>query len=124
MAKQDWTQWDPWIESLARSIVASAVFRRLDPDAPSRFGTVEVPAFRCRLSETRFLKLREWAIARSYSIQAVENAVRLSRNGVEVLIPLGSDRVKVGSRWVPLPDLVAERNGSWYVPDEIDRIAR
>lgn len=122
--EQDWSDWNPWVENLARSIVSKAVFRRLDADAPGRIGSADVPAFRCRLSETRFLKLREWATARNYAIRPEENAVRLTRNGTEILIPLGSDRVRVGATWVRLPDLVAERNGSWYVPEEIDRVAR
>lgn len=39
-------------------------------------------------------------------------------------MPVGAAKVKVSGRWVDLPDLVAERNGSWYVPEEIDRVAR
>ncbi|HRF58772.1 MAG TPA: hypothetical protein PLH94_02525 [Fimbriimonadaceae bacterium] len=121
---QDWAQWDPWIEDFARSIVARSVNRRLEPAPTSRIDGTDVETFRCRISEGKYYKLRDWATARDYTIRVEENLVRLNRGTREVVVPVGAAKVKVSGRWIDLPDLVAERNGSWYVPEEIDRVAR
>lgn len=112
---------EPVIEAAARTYFARLVGERLEPSTAGRVHGSQVTAFECRFSGQRYFDLESWAAARGLvsSRDDVPSAT-LRGGGTDLLVPLGAKSVKLGGRWLDLPDCVAEKDGRWLVPATLD----
>ncbi|MCC6404356.1 MAG: hypothetical protein IT207_10145 [Fimbriimonadaceae bacterium] len=122
-------EWDaepfePVLEAAARTYFARIVAERLEPADDRQVAGRPVRTWRCVKSGIEYVALEEWAEARGFAQGGADTVpcVTLRHHGAEVVVPLGAMAVRLGDRWLDLPDCVAEKDGRWLVPLEIDRL--
>ncbi len=114
----------PLLERVVRIAMARAAGLRLETATTALYGGKSVRAFLCRISGRKFVELNGWASAAGWtvSLNQAQTVATLTRPGKVILVPLASQWAKVETQWRNLPDVVAERDGVWYVPDALTSI--
>lgn len=114
--QQDWQL----VENLARRVIGRLVARDSESAMIQRVGSANVLTRHGAQSQVQ-LNLREWSVAKGYVLQLndVTSVASMTVNAKPILIPLGSNSIKVGTQWINAPEVSMLHNGEWYVPKSL-----
>lgn len=115
----DWTQDIKLAERLARVAMARAAGLRL-----GGLGTVAFPGYQalgasCTKTARKYVGLSAWANAKGWLVERNEELAywTLRKGSNAIVVPVGTNRIKVNGSWRVLPDLVMEKEGYRLVPE-------
>lgn len=105
-------------ELTLRDVLSSYASLRLDSDGSVKINGGSYPAMRAIRTEAQFIELEEWAKRNNVRLKSGHGGTvkSFSYGGQMWIIPLASMKIKKGSAWQTLPDLVMRKDGKFYVP--------
>lgn len=106
------------VEGIARYLTARQAYRASTAAASRSVAGTQVSARTFGGRPEPWVAIQDWARARGASLRVNERrgTAQLTLNGVDVIVPLGAKRIKVGTEWADLPGPVAWWDSDWYVP--------
>lgn len=114
------------VEGIARRALALADGQLLGQGNTISFAGSSLST-RTAESGSRMVKLSEWAQRRGVTVQWNRRlgAASFTRNGCQVIVPLGAEKMKVGTEWIELGEAVSMVGSDWWVSlDGIERSGR
>ncbi len=105
-------------ERLCRFTLAHAASLRLGADGTAAVGGASYPALKASGTNTRYIDLAAWAERNNLVVSTGQDGTvkSFTKGGQLWIIPLASVKIKKGSTWQNLPDLVMRKDGKFYVP--------
>jgi len=108
----------PMVEVISRYGLSAFAAQRLAPDGNVSVGSLSYPALKASGTNTRYIDLAVWAERNSLVVSIGQDGTvkSFNRAGQQWIIPLASVKIKRGSTWMTLPDLVMRRDGKFWIP--------
>lgn len=107
----------PVVERFGRVLMARGAGLRLVNPWEQVLNGVTVHFATCRKSNRTFVRLDEWAQARGWtsSLSNDKNVESLRKGGQTAQVPLASQSIKIAGAWQEMADIVAEKDGVWWI---------
>ena len=108
----------PMVEALSRHSLGSYAAKRLAADGSVSIGGRSYLAMKATGTNTRYIDLAAWAERNNLVVgSGQDGTVKSFTTGGQLwIIPLASVKIKKGSTWQSLPDLVMRKDGKFYIP--------
>ncbi len=107
-----------FVERALRYALGHFAARRLSNDGTVTIGGHRYSAMKASGTNTRYIDLGTWAAQNGLVVSTGQDGTLKSftRDGKLWVIPLAAAKIKKGSNWQSLPDLVMRKDGKYFVP--------
>ena len=106
------------VERLCRFALAHVASQRLLGDGTISISGRSYSSYKASGTNTRYIDLAAWGQANNLTVNTEEDGTvkSFSTGGKLWIIPLAAVKIKKGSTWQTLPDLVMRKDGKFFVP--------
>lgn len=106
------------VETFARDTLGAFAGRRLQEDGSMTVAGHSYATFSASGTTTRYIDLAAWAEQNNLVVGSGQDGTvkSFTKGGQLWIIPLASVKIKKGSTWQSLPDLVMRKDGKFYIP--------
>jgi len=118
MIKVPESEFASMLEVVSRDLLAHFASRRLAPDGNVSIGGRSYSAMRASGTDARFIDFAAWTSAHGLTVSTgQEGTVKsFTKGGTLWIVPLASNKIKKGSAWQTLPDIVMQKDGKTMIP--------
>jgi len=108
----------PFLEIALRYSLGHYAARRLTNDGSVSIGNRNYLVMKAAGTNTRYIDLAAWAHNNDLVVGSGQDGTvkSFTKGGQLWIIPLASVKIKKGSTWQTLPDLVMRKDGKFYIP--------
>jgi len=106
------------LEALVRDALSNFAARRLAVDGNVTVSGRSYSAMRASGTNTRLIDLAAWTNANGLTVSTGQDGTvkSFTKSGTLWIVPLASNKIKKGSTWQTLPDIVMQRDGKTMIP--------
>lgn len=109
---------EPVLEILCREVLSNYAAQRMSADGNVSVSGRSYPAMKASGTNARFIDLSSWASANSLTVSTGQDGTvkSFTKGGTLWIVPLASNKIKKGSVWQTLPDIVMQKDGKFMIP--------
>lgn len=114
----DWSKIDGEVvlEKYMRVVVGRLTAHHFGSASNVNAGGAVVSGFKSRDGKRLLGNVSDWAKKRGWSWTDDPRGFATLRKGTDwAVLPLGAGKIKINGEWQDLPDLIAEKDGDWYL---------
>ena len=105
-------------ETITRLCLSGLAARRLSPNGKVSLDGRDYSALKASGSNTRYIDLAAWTSAHGLLVSTGQDGTvkSFTKAGTLWIVPLASNKIKKGSAWQTLPDIVMQKDGKTMIP--------